>query len=70
MNAANTSLLPEVLIDPQGADEQSLELASEGVQRYVWNGAYGPMLIEVRGGAAYVNGQRVMSMAELREPLV
>jgi hypothetical protein len=38
------------------------------VQRYVWNRAFGPMLIEVRDGAAYVNGKRVMSMSEMREP--
>lgn len=66
MSATNPPLLPEVLLGPQRTDQPALELASEGVQRYVWQSAYGPMLIEVRDGAAYVNGQRVMSMAELR----
>jgi hypothetical protein len=58
--------LPEVLLGPQRPDEPALPLASEGVQRYVWQSAFGPMLIEVRDGAAFVNGQRVTSMDELR----
>ncbi len=59
-------LLPEVLLGPQPADQPNLELASEGVLRYVWNCAFGAMLIEVRDGAAYVNGKRVTSIQELR----
>ncbi len=65
MNAPNL-LLPEVLNGAQPADQPNLDLASEGVQRYVWQSAYGAMLIEVRDGAAFVNGARVASMAELR----
>ena len=52
----------------QRDDEPALPLASEGIERYVWNGTFGPILIEVHDGAAFVNGERVMSMAELREP--
>lgn len=63
----NAPLLPEVLVGCHGDAEPSLPLASEGVLRYVWNSAFGPMLIEVFDGAAFVNGQRVMSLAELRE---
>lgn len=59
MNAPNLRLLPEVQLGPQPADQPSLELASEGVQRYVWKSAFGSMLIEVRGGVAFVNGNRV-----------
>jgi len=62
----NAPLLPEVLMVPHSADQPSLDLATESVQRYVWHGAFGQMLIEVRDGAAYVNGTRVMLMAELR----
>lgn len=62
----NAPLLPEVLIGPQRADQQSLGLASEGIQRYVWGSAFGPMLIEVHDGAVFVNGQRVASIDELR----
>lgn len=65
MNAADLPLLPEVLLGPHPTDQPGLELASEGVQRYVWHSAYGAMLIEVKGGVAYVNGRRVMSMKEL-----
>lgn len=64
MNAPN--LLPEVLLSAQPADQPTLPLAREGVQGYVWNSAYGPMLIEVRDGVAYVNGQRVTSIQELK----
>lgn len=62
----NAPLLPEVLIGPQRADQQSLGLAAEGIQRYVWASAFGAMLIEVHDGAAFVNGQRVTSIDELR----
>jgi hypothetical protein len=58
--------LPEVPLGPQRSDGPALPLASEGVQRYVWQSAFGPMLIEVRDGAVFVNGERVTSMDELR----
>jgi hypothetical protein len=66
MNTTNLPLLPEVQLGPQPADQPNLELASEGVQRYVWHSAYGAMLIEVRAGTAFVNGDRVTSLDELR----
>lgn len=66
MNAADLPLLPEVLLGPQPADHPSLGLASPGVLRYVWQGAFGAMLIEVQDGVAYVNGQRVTGIEELR----
>lgn len=55
-----------MLLGPRRDDELALPLEPEGVQRYVWEGAFGPMLIEVREGAAFVNGQRVMSIGEMR----
>ena len=66
MNAPTLEPRPEVQLGPQPADQPNLALASEGVQRYIWHSAYGAMLIEVRDGVAFVNGQRVASMAELR----
>lgn len=36
-----------------------LPLASDGVLRWVWNGRFGEMLIEVIGGDVVVNGKRV-----------
>lgn len=36
------------------------------MQRYVWHSTYGEMLIEVLDGVAFVNGKRVVSIAELR----
>jgi len=65
MNAPDLPLLPEVLLGQQPAHQPSLDLASAGVQRYVWHGAYGAMLIEVRDGSAYVNGERVTPIQEL-----
>ncbi len=62
----NAPLLPEVLLGPRRDDEPALPLATEGVQRYVWESTFGPMLIEVRDGAAFVNGQRVTSIGEMR----
>lgn len=61
----NAPLLPEILLgQPDG--QPSLNLATQGVLRYVWESAFGPMLIEVRGGAAFVNGQRVVPITELQ----
>ncbi len=65
MNAPNLPL-PQVLNGAHPADQPNLYLAGEGAQRYVWQSAYGAMLIEVRDGIAFVNGARVASMAELR----
>lgn len=55
----NAPLLPELLLGVDVFEESQLPLASEGVQRYVWESRFGAMLIEVRDGMAYVNGQRV-----------
>ena len=63
----NALVLPEVLMNAELAHQPALAPASVGVQRYVWHSAFGPMLIEVRDGAAFVNGERVLPMAELRE---
>lgn len=62
----NAPLLPEVLLGAQPPDQPALPLATDGVQRHVWQSAYGPMLIEVREGAAFVNGSRVTPIHELR----
>jgi hypothetical protein len=60
MNALD---LPELLLrtgDHGDADaQQALALATQGVLRYVWEGRYGAMLIEVDGGEIRVNGKRV-----------
>ena len=63
MDAPN--LLPEVLLGSQPADQTNLPLAREGVQGYVWNSAYGPMLIEVRDGMGYEHVLRVTSIHQL-----
>jgi hypothetical protein len=56
----NAPLLPERLLRPAVDDAQAaLPLAAAGVQRTVWHGRFGSMLIEVSQGAIYVNGQRV-----------
>jgi hypothetical protein len=65
MSASNPPLLPEVKIGARQTGQDDLDLASAGVQRYLWQGVYGAMLIEVRDGAAFVNGDRVASIQEL-----
>jgi len=60
------ALLPEVRLGTTESSQVALELASDGVLRYVWEGKFGPMLIEARSGVAYVNGERVTSVAELK----
>jgi hypothetical protein len=77
MDSAQTpALLPEVHSGQSGhnghsgrhdADQLVLPLAAEGVQRFVWEGAFGAVLIEVRDGCAFVNGQKVIPAEELRK---
>ena len=55
----NAPLLPETLLGIDTTVEPPLPLATEGVQCSVWASRFGPMLIEVKDGAAYVNGQKV-----------
>ena len=62
----NAPLLPEILTGARLLDQATLDLATEGIERHIWNSAFGPMLIEVRQGAVFVNGQRVRSIDELR----
>lgn len=52
----NAPLNAEVLLRPGVSRQVDLQLAAEGVQRYVWEGRFGTMLIEVREGRVYVNG--------------
>jgi hypothetical protein len=52
--------MPPPAVDPRAA-------AVESVPPTIWQSAFGPILIEVRDGAAYVNGMRVLSVAEMRD---
>lgn len=58
----NAPLFAEVLRLREDSPQEALPLATEGVQRFVWESRFGPMLIEVVDGVAYVNGQRVDAM--------
>lgn len=55
----NAPLLPQVLLRQELSPQTDLDLATEGVLRYVWSSEWGDMLIEVSEGVVYVNGQRV-----------
>ena len=55
----NAPLLPEVLRLREDSPQETLPLATEGVQRFVWESRFGAMLIEVVDGVVSVNGQRV-----------
>lgn len=52
-------LAPEVIVGESVGDQARLSLATEGVQRWVWQSRFGPILIEVIDDTPYVNGQRV-----------
>lgn len=54
-----TALLPEVQLGRANPQQAALPLHTQGVLRYVWHSAFGSMLIEVKEGVAYVNGERV-----------
>jgi hypothetical protein len=58
----NAPLHPEVLLRREPSQPE-VALASEGVQRYVWESKFGEMLIEVSDGRVYVNGSLVVSAA-------
>jgi hypothetical protein len=60
-----TTPRPEVLLGDLDREQISLELATDGVLRYVWQSAFGAILIEVRDGRAFVNGQQVTPIAEI-----
>jgi hypothetical protein len=59
----NAPLLPEILTRRGDSPQADLPLASEAVLRYVWESKFGSMLIEVKEGRAYVNGQAVVTAA-------
>jgi hypothetical protein len=60
----NAPTLPDIHLGTADNNEPELPLVAEGVQRYVWESAFGAMLIEVHDGAAFVNGQRVEPITE------
>lgn len=55
----NAPLVPEILTCLPDEAQARLPLATEGVQRHVWLGRFGPILVEVSGDQVFVNGQRV-----------
>ena len=55
----NTAVLLEVRPTATADAQALLPLATEGVLRYVWEGRFGSMLIEVVGDKIFVNGELV-----------
>lgn len=55
----NAPLLPQILLRQDAPPQTDLDLATEGVLRYVWSSEWGDMLIEAKDGVVFVNGQRV-----------
>ena len=55
----NAPLLPEISTCFEPTPQLDLALTADGVLRHVWDGRFGSMLIEVRDGKTYVNGQLV-----------
>ena len=65
--SAATEPRPEILLGEHDREQLPLSLATDGVLRYFWQSAFGPMLIEVRDGVAFVNGDPVASIAETEQ---
>jgi len=61
----NAPLLPKVLMPPPAVDPRAS--TAESLPPTVWQSAFGPILIEVRRRGLYVNGKRVLSVAEMRD---
>jgi len=55
----NTTVFPEVRPNATDDPQPRLPLATEDVLRYVWEGKFGSMLIEVVGDKIFVNGKPV-----------
>lgn len=51
--------IEETHLGGERGPQAMLSLCVDGVQRYVWESRFGPILIEVIGDDAFVNGQRV-----------
>ncbi|MFN7725826.1 MAG: hypothetical protein ACK5QH_12230 [Rubrivivax sp.] len=63
----NALLHSDVFIRAEPTPQLDLPLAADGVQRHLWEGRFGTMLIEVRQGQIYVNGGLV-TPAEVPAP--
>lgn len=50
---------PERVVGGDQTDQSALPLETEGVQRVVWKLAQCDILIEVKDGVVYVNGESV-----------
>lgn len=50
---------PDIILRPGIEQQPELPLFADGVQRYVWEGRFGAMLIEVIDGRVFVNGGAV-----------
>jgi hypothetical protein len=55
----NAPLHHDIFNRPQSSPQPDLPLSTHNVQRHVWESLFGTMLIEVRSGQIFVNGQRV-----------
>lgn len=52
---------PEMHIRQEASAQEDLPLAADGVLRYIWEGRFGPMLIDVMEGRAFMNGELVQT---------
>ena len=57
--AVNVPLLPRILARREASPQADLPLTADGVLRYVWESQSGDILIEVKDGRSFVNGQAV-----------
>lgn len=50
---------PEVVLRAEPDGQVELPLAAQGVARWLWEGRYGAILVEVIDGDVFVNGDKV-----------
>ncbi len=55
----STSFAVDVVVGQVDDTQAPLPLASDGVLRWVWQGRFGAILIEVVGPDVFINGERV-----------
>jgi len=61
-------LTSEVILRSGPSAQAELPLAVAGTQRWIWESRFGPILVEVTNGVAFVNGEPVQPVERTGGP--